>query len=164
MKRMNKGLTVLLFAAIIMGCNKSLELQNPSAYTFSTYFTNDTALNQAVIGTYSPLLHVGMWAREYYFIFDLLGWDAKPDAPLQGDLLSISQMNFEPSEYYLSQQFQSLYRMIYRANVLIDRATAWQPSTETEKADQAQYIGEGKFLRAYAYFNLVNNWGRVPLH
>src|SRR5580693_4818659 len=112
MKKIIKYLIVLFVPVIMGGCKKSLELQNQSAYTFATYFTTDAAINQAVIGTYSPLLHLGMWAREYYFIFDLLGWDAKPDAPLQGDLLSISQMNFEPSEYYIGQQFQSLYRMI----------------------------------------------------
>jgi hypothetical protein len=94
----------------------------------------------------------------------MLAWDAKPDAPLQGDLLSISQMNFEPSEFYTSQQFQSLYRMVYRANVTIDRATAWVPANDLERLHQAQYLGEAKFLRAYAYFNLVNGWGRVPLH
>ena len=165
MKRIIKYIVLIPFVTIIMGgCNKSLELQNPAGYTFATYFTNDDALNQAVIGTYSPLLHLGMWAREYYFIFDLLGWDAKPDAPLQGDLLSISQMNFGPDEFYIGQQFQSLYRMIYRANVVIDRSTVWQPANDVEKVHQAQYIGEAKFLRAYAYFNLVNNWGRVPLH
>jgi hypothetical protein len=164
MKKIIKYLMVLLVVIIIGGCNKSLELPNQSAYTFETYFTNDAAFNQAVIATYAPLLHVGMWAREYYFIFDLLGWDAKPDAPLQGDLLQLSQMNFEPSHYYLSEQWKSLYRMIYRANVVIDRAELWQPTLSTEKLNKIQYIGEAKFLRSYAYFNLVNNWGRVPLH
>jgi hypothetical protein len=164
MKKMIKFLMVLLGAISVGGCNKSLELQNQSAYTFDTYFVNDDALNQAVIGTYSPLLHVGMWAREYYMIFDMLGWDVKPDAPLQGDLLSISQMNYGADEYYIGQQFQTLYRMIYRANMVIDRATAWEPANDLERQHQAQYVGEAKFLRAYAYFNLVNNWGRVPLH
>src|SRR3982074_1576429 len=138
MKKTIKYLMILFLTIIMGGCKKSLVLQNQSAYTFEHYFTTDAAINQAVIGTYSPLLHLGMWAREYYFIFDMLGWDAKPDAPLQGDLLSISQMNVDPTEFYLGQQFQSLYRMIYRANVVIDRATVcpqaplpcsggWQP-------------------------------------
>jgi hypothetical protein len=164
MKRIFKYSFVLLGIATVGGCNKSLDLQNKSAYTAQTYFTNDVAINQAVVATYAPLLHVGMWAREYYFIFDMLGWDAKPDAPLQGDLLSISQMNFEPSEFYLSEQWKSLYRIIYRANLVIESADAWQPVTATETANKKQYLGEAKFLRAYAYFNLVNNWGRVPLH
>ena len=164
MKRVFKYAILLSAISATVGCKKSLDLKNQSNYTFESYFTNDAALNQATIATYAPLLHVGMWAREYYFAFDLLGWDAKPDAPLQGDLLSISQMNFEPSEYYLSEQWKSLYRMIYRANVVVDRATAWTPANAQERTNQAQYIGEAKFLRAYAYWNLVNNWGRVPLH
>ena len=164
MKKIFKCLMVVFVMVIMGSCKKSLDLTNKNAYTFDTYFNSDQALNQATIATYAPLLHVGMWAREYYFIFDLLGWDAKPDAPLQGDLLDLSQMNFEPSHYYLSEQWRSLYRMIYRANVVVDRATIWQPANNTERINQAQYIGEAKFLRAYAYFNLVNNWGRVPLH
>ena len=164
MKKLIKCTVVSLMLVGMGACEKTLELPNQSNYTFDTYFTTDAAINQAVIGTYSPLLHVGMWAREYYFIFDLLGWDAKPDAPLQGDLLGLAQMNFEPSHFYLSEQWKSLYRMIYRTNVVIDRATAWKPQTNAEETNKLQYLGEAKFMRAYAYFNLVNNWGSVPLH
>lgn len=164
MKKIIKYLIVLILLINIGGCKKSLELANQNAYTFDTYFTSDAALNQAVIATYAPLLHIGMWAREYYFIHDLLGWDAKPDAPLQGDLLQLSQMNFEPSHFYLTEQWKTLYRMVYRTNVVIDRATLWQAANNTERNNKVQYIAEAKFMRAYAYFNLVNGWGRVPLH
>ena len=164
MKKIIKYLMVLLAVINVGGCKKSLELPNKAAYTFDTYFTSDAAINQAVIATYAPLLHLGMWAREYYFIHDLLGWEAKPDAPLQGDLLQLSQMNFEPSHFYLSEQWKTLYRMIYRTNVVIDRATIWEPANNAERINKVQYIGEAKFMRAYAYFNLVNGWGRVPLH
>jgi starch-binding outer membrane protein, SusD/RagB family len=164
MKKIIKYSMVVLGLTAMGGCKKGLEVQNPSAYTAGTYFTNDQSINQAVIGAYAPLLHIGMWAREYYFIFDMLGWDAKPDAPLQGDLLSISQMTFEPSVYYISEQWKSLYRMVYRANLVVESANAWQPASNQEKINKEQYLGEAKFLRAYAYFNLVNNWGKVPLH
>jgi hypothetical protein len=53
--------------------------------------------------------------------------------------------------------------MVFRANVLIDRAGVWKPVTAIETAHQKQYIAEAKFLRAYAYFNLVSLYGRVPL-
>ncbi len=164
MKKIIKCLVVLIIINNLVGCSKSLDLKNQNNYTFATYFTNDAAINEAVVATYATLLHTGLWAREYYFIFDLLGWDAKPDAPLQGDLLGISQMSFEPSDEYITDQWNSLYRMIYRANLVIDRATAWQPKLDAEKADKVQYIGEAKFLRAYAYFILVNTRGRIPLH
>ena len=51
-----------------------------------------------------------------------------------------------------------------RRTMVIDRANQWAPTSASEKANKAQYLGEAKFMRAYAYFNLVNNWGRVPLH
>src|SRR5690606_26036783 len=57
----------------------------------------------------------------------------------------------------------SFYRMIARANLVIDRATVWEPTADVEKNNKKQYIAEAKFLRAYAYFNLVNLYGRVPL-
>lgn len=153
--------TMLLIVAA--SCKKSLELPNKSAYTYDTYFASAEVLDQAVIATYSTLLHQGLWSREYYFIFDLLGYDAKNNAPLQGDLLQLAQYNFGPAQPQLDQFWASLYRIVYRANVVIDRAAAWTPANETETKKQQQYIAEAKFLRAYAYFNLAAAYGRVPL-
>ncbi len=58
----------------------------------------------------------------------------------------------------------SLYRMIVRANLVLDRAKAWTPAVAADKARLNQYVAEVKFLRAYAYFHLVNLWGDVPLY
>ena len=147
-----------------IGCKKDLTLVNKSAYDATTYFTSDAAINQAVIGTYSGLLHQGLWSREWYFTFDLLGYDAKNNQPLGGDLLQLAQYNFGADQNEVSETWAALYQIIARANVVIDRAqTSWKPANATETTDQKQYIAEAKFLRAYAYFQLVNLYGRVPL-
>lgn len=146
-----------------IGCKKDLSLINKSAYTSDTYFTSDVALNEAVVATYAGLLHNGLWAREWYFTFDLLGYDAKNNQPLVGDLLQLAQYNFGPDQNQVNQTWSALYQIIARANVVIDRAQVWAPANATETADQTQYIAEAKFLRAYAYFQLVNLYGRVPL-
>ncbi len=164
---MKKIFFYISFAMLLFGtggCKKSrLDLQNKSAYTFDTYFASDDVLNQAVVATYATLLHQGLWSREYYFIFDLLGYEAKNDAALQGDILALAQYNFGPDQVQLKQFWASLYRLVFRSNVVIDRTTLWQPSTDAEKLHQRQYIAEAKFLKAYANFNLVNCYGRVPL-
>lgn len=145
-------------------CSKSkLDLQNKSAYTYETYFASDDVLNQAVIATYATLLHNGLWSREYYFIFDLPGYDAKGDAPLQGGLLAVALYRFSSDNGEMSQLWASLYRMVFRANVVIDRATLWQPETTTDKENKKQYIAEAKFLKAYANFYLVNCYGKILL-
>lgn len=146
-----------------VGCKKDLSLVNKSAYTYDTYFTSDAAINQAVIATYAGLLHDGLWAREYYYIFDFLGYDAKNNQPLQGDLLQVAQYALTPDQVEVNELWSSLYQLIARANVVINRAQAWTPANATETADQTQYIAEAKFLRAYAYFQLVNCYGRVPM-
>ena len=165
MKRYMKFLMTGGLLALSIGCKKDLSLINKSAYTSDTYFTSDVALNQAVVATYAGLLHNGMWAREWYFTFDLLGYDAKNNQPLGGDLLQLAQYNFGADQNQVGQMWSALYQIIARANVVIDRAQVWKPdpAKPTEAADQTQYIAECKFLRAYAYFQLVNLYGRVPL-
>ncbi len=164
MKKYIKFLMTGGLLILSIGCKKDLSLVNKSAYTYDTYFTSDAAINQAVIATYAGLLHTGLWAREWYYTFDLLGYDAKNNQPLVGDLLQLAQYNFGPDIDIMDENWSSLYQIIARANVVIDRAqNAWKPANPTETTDQAQYIAEAKFLRAYAYFQLVNLYGRVPL-
>lgn len=155
---------VISFVFTTGSCKKSLlDLENKSGYTYDTYFATDGVLNQAVVATYATLLHPGLWTREYYYIFDLLGYEAKPDAPLQGGLLNLAQYKFGPDQNELQQYWASLYRVILRANAVLDRTSEWAPANSTEEAHKKQYIAEAKFLKSYANFNLVNTYGRVPL-
>ena len=165
MKKYIKFLMTGGLLVLAIGCKKDLSLVNKNAYTYDTYFTSDAAINQAVVATYAGLLHTGLWAREWYFTFDLLGYDAKDNAAIGGDFLQLVRYNFGPDQSEVNSTWAALYQIIARANVVIDRAQVWKPDVTkpTEAADQIQYIAECKFLRAYAYFQLVNLWGRVPL-
>ncbi|KAA3625248.1 MAG: RagB/SusD family nutrient uptake outer membrane protein, partial [Bacteroidetes bacterium] len=53
--------------------------------------------------------------------------------------------------------YRSFYNIIYRANVVLENLKV----ASEENADQ--FEGEAKFVRAYAYFNLVRLFGDVPL-
>lgn len=159
---------LLLIAGLITvstGCKKSrLELVDQSAYAYDTYFTNTAALNQATVASYATLLHPGLWAREYYFIFDLLGNEAKRASFLLGAEQELGDYSFGTNNADLSFLWGSLYRMIFRTNLVIDRAAAWNPTAAADRAKVNQYVAEVKFLRAYAYFHLVTLWGDVPLY
>ena len=166
---MKKYIYQLLLITVLMtiatGCKKSrLELVDQSAYAYETYFTNTSALNQATIASYATLLHPGLWAREYYFIFDLMGHEAKRASFLQGAEQELGDYSFGTNNANLSSLWNSLYRMIFRTNLVLDRAAAWNPTAAADRAKLNQYIAEVKFLRAYAYFHLVALWGDVPLY
>jgi hypothetical protein len=164
MKKILIYLLVLIAAVNIAGCDKSrLDLTSQSSYDYSTYFTSKDGLNQAVVATYATLLHQGLWSREYYFIFDLLGYEAKKTTNLQGDMAQLADYSFGTSQAQLAQLWNSLYRLVLRSNVVIDRASVWVPPTDADQVTAKQYIAEARFLRSYAYFNIVNLWGNAPL-
>jgi hypothetical protein len=57
-------------------------------------------------------------------------------------------------------RWNSYYLGIRNANILIKNASE---ATSLDQNDVQKYIGEAKFLRALAYFDLVRNWGSIPL-
>ncbi|MHA4808080.1 RagB/SusD family nutrient uptake outer membrane protein [Flavitalea flava] len=158
-------LLITLAITAAPGCKKAeLALVNQNAYAYETYFNNIGALNQATVATYATLVHPGLWAREYYYIFDLLGYEAKRASFLLGAEQELGDYTFGTNNADLTSLWGSLYRMVFRANLVLDRATAWNPTATADKAKLNQYVAEVKFLRAYAYFHLVNLWGDVPLY
>ena len=56
--------------------------------------------------------------------------------------------------------WRDFYKAIYRANAILEGLAS---PTGISSARVAQLTGEAKFLRAFCYYYLVNNWGDVPL-
>ncbi|MBP1667278.1 MAG: SusD family protein, partial [Bacteroidetes bacterium] len=112
---------------------------------------------------YSPLLFQGMFEREFYFIFDLLGYDAFKNFPLQGSLLEIAAYTHNPNTGEMNYFFNSCYKMIFRTNFVIDMCEKWETTNAGDEALKTRIEGEAKFLKALGYFWLVNCFGDVPL-
>jgi hypothetical protein len=71
-----------------------------------------------------------------------------------GDLLG--RLKWDPSNSYVGTVWQNLYEIVTRANDVVDKVG--------EATDLRRRLsGEARFLRAYAYFYLVQGWGEVPL-
>jgi len=64
----------------------------------------------------------------------------------------VDDNNIEVEDYYAS-----MYEIIFRANTVLSFIDVADPD------NVALYTGEAKFLRAYAYFNLIRLFGDVPL-
>jgi len=154
----------LLLAFILLGaCNDEfLELDNPEAYDENTYFKTQDQINSAVIGTYATLLHRGMHARDWYFIFDLMGSDAMKNTFLLGDDAEFYNFSFQNTNPRLQELWDTNYRMRTRAVIVIDKVDEWQPENIEEARLQPIYKGEGYFMKSFAYFNLVRMFGAIP--
>lgn len=140
-----------------------LTIQNQNQYTEDSYFASGPQFNEAVVATYSCLLHKGLYSRDYYFLFDLLANDAKNNTFLLGDLAQLQDYSYGPSSPPLTDLWRSLYQMVLRSNLILRKSETWEPTLQEDLALKAQYIAEAKFLRGFAYFQLVTLWGRVPL-
>jgi hypothetical protein len=81
------------------------------------------------------------------------GQDASGFIPAAQYLMTPNRMG------YLSDLFKTRYENIGACNVAIEGIQK-APITEAQKN---QYLGESLFLRAYNYYDLVNNFGGVPL-
>jgi hypothetical protein len=84
------------------------------------------------------------------------GSNPSDQASTIGPYDNFTQINTEES---LGRWWNTLYQGIKRANVVIEKV----PGITMDQADQNQYIGEAKFLRALFYFDLVRAWGGVPI-
>jgi hypothetical protein len=81
----------------------------------------------------------------------------------------LDYFELQPDNQQPRDLWEDLYRVIYRANVVIERVPSLvlapgQALNSANRPFKDQFVGEAQFLRAFAYFNLVRLFGDVPLH
>jgi hypothetical protein len=161
---MKKIIYSLFIALAFVACSEStLDVPNENNYDGTTFFTNATSYTEASTAMYTPLLFQGMYAREFYFIFDLLGNDAEKNFPLQGGLLEFPNYTHTPNNGELNPVFNSCYKIVFRTNFVIDQIENWKTDVESEIALKTRITGEAEFLKSLSYFWLVTLFGDVPL-
>jgi len=126
-------------------------------------FGNNHNANSAVIGIYSKLVNQsnvvafgnsafsmlnGISSDEIIFI----GGDPNLDPFYHNQILSDNNL-------ILSNLWQQPYAIIYQANASIEQL---QGNKMVTSPLREQLIGEAKFVRAFAYFYLINSFGDVP--
>ncbi len=152
------GLTVLLTS-----CAGVVDYPNPSAYDASNYFTTPASISEAVTATYGGLYFKGLFQWQWHVVFDALGneYDAAPGGSNEPDAIQAWNYTILNNNGYLTVMWKSLYRIILRANLAIDKGN--EVYAKTKDPTVARLIGEAKFMRGWAYFQLAFYWGRVPL-
>lgn len=75
------------------------------------------------------------------------------------DLFLFENFQGNSSSRILLGEWQVAYRGIAYCNLALNNV----PNIEMDPTEQARYLGEAAFIRAYWYFNLVTVFGDVPL-
>ncbi len=143
--------------ALFSSCSDFLTSELKVEYTSSNYYTTPEAATMAVTGIYNSL-----YGSNTLWVFgDVASDDAVKggNAGDQADINAINDFTASSDNGFINTFWQSSYETIARANNVI----AYVNPMNIDVTLRNRLVGEAKFLRAYAYFNLVNIYGKVPL-
>src|SRR5688572_1339988 len=162
LSRNKKVIAVLLVFSSMVACTAKLDVFDENNPTTESYFKTALELQNGVNAIYSSLRSAQLVGREWFFTHDMRGGEcasggAQLEAP-RAELLK--QPSPAPSNSVMSDVWSGSYRMINRANLVISKA----PGVTDNTTLRDRLVGEAKFLRAWAYFELVSQWGDVPLY
>lgn len=156
MKRIMICLGVLVLAST-SSCNKFLETKPEDFSVPEQYYNTETQLNDALAGVYASLTTNGTYGL-YLSTFLQHGSD---EGFYKSTTSTANAMAYDhnSADPYVEMTWKDLYIGINRANYLL--ANVHKPAMDERKRQAIK--GEALFLRALMYFQLVSNWGDVPL-
>jgi len=157
-KRLPFALSLLPFFVLMLigisGCNKSfLNLAPISNANVNTFYKTAADINNAVLAAYS--MNKGIYIDNLAAMAQL---DEVRSDNTQDDV-RIDNFSTDSGVEWWYWTWDQLYRTIYSCNIVIEKA----PGVTMDATLQKQYLAEVMFLRAMAYFELVKNWGGVPV-
>ena len=162
---MKKKLIILYFVgglALFSSCSDNLELQNPSKVTTGSFWQTPEDLESGLATVYNVLVdnnNAGYWEIQAMQLKEnrTENFVARNDVPGR---YAVSSYKNTPSTSETTGMYKAMYIGIFRANQVINYAPQIKNIDETKRA---QIVAEATFLRGLNYFNLVNEFGSVPI-
>lgn len=152
----NKNIiSALLGSVLLFGSCESLDYVPSTQLSSETFWKTEAHAKQAAVGLYTAARTD--WCFGLDFTFDMCTDIADGVSPL-GEINYGT--NFTTTNSAVQNHWQYLYELIHRSNTVIRNVATMD--IDQEIIDQV--TGEAKFLRAMAYFRMLNAWGGVPYY
>jgi len=154
----------LLSTLLLMACSESLlDKTNPNGGTPATYYSTTDELTKGVNAIYAVAQSVSLGAREWFFIHDLRSDDmATGGGQLEVPRAQLLTGSNDAANSVALSVWTGFYEVVHRANSVISGSA--NAGLNISDADKKRYVGEARFLRAWAYSDLIVLWGAVPLY
>ena len=155
---------ILLFVGVsISSCSDFLSPEPLSAITADSYFKNDSEILTGVINMYDGIQGLNSTRstdnhgiQQEFQVTEMRSDNTRTKSG-EGESAQFDAFNVDPTNGIVADYYRSYYNVVYRANIVLNNlgsaSDAMKPSFEAE----------AKFVRAYAYFNLVRLFGDIPL-
>ncbi|MCY0977048.1 RagB/SusD family nutrient uptake outer membrane protein [Chryseobacterium wangxinyae] len=165
MKSLAKALVCGSMMLGMVSCEDDLMLEPENNITQNSFYTTELQIQQALSGVYSAMVNAS--SRGGYDVnFYLLASEVRSNnfnAISQNgnrDYYAINRFQDTSSTDEMEILWEDAYQQIAYANMLLSRIDA---VPFADPATREQYRSEARFLRSYAYFELMRTFGKVPL-
>ena len=161
---MKKYIALMVFVVIFLAsCDKFLTMQDLTDKSTENFPTTEIEANQLVTAIYDQLLFEDPEVGSYLFTAQLASDDCLGGNLHNSDNCAVNFLMYESQSGLnkFSTLWSRCYALIHRANVALetmDNVPEW-----SSKSEKNRLLGETYFLRAFAYNELVQMFGGVPL-
>lgn len=159
MKKTIYNIALVTLALSMSGCLADLDLKPIDSDTPSTYFADSTACAKALVGCYDALSVPGKGLLDGSMNSQFVIWNVT-------DEMYNAAAGTGPKVYSYTSGYApnaTMYKELYSAIQRCCQFLHYLPDAKMEARTKLVMEGEAQFIRAYCYFNLVENYGRVPL-
>lgn len=164
-----KYIILVVIAMALYSCDTK-EFLNPApdaAINVESFFASDDDVLAGIIGVYDAVQGVNENTNtslvssnrgiQFEYMLSEMRSDNTSTATLEGTKADFHRYRVDPNNIQSEDFYQSMYDIIFRANNIMNFIDV------ADASNQARYMAEAKFLRAFAYFKLVRLFGDVPL-
>lgn len=145
------------FLSMIASCS-ILEPETEDVVFEEDYFKTYHDINAGLWGVYSGLQPL---VDKMFVLGEVRADLVVPGPGATQDLVEVAEHRVTPMNKYTD--WSDYYKLINRANYMLENLGKIEKSPFFTVASEEQYTGELLYLRSLAYFNLVKNFGDVPL-
>ena len=131
-------------------------------------YTNTAQMYQPVVGTYNNVrAYAAHWANQLLmFSRDGDMWSGRTDD--QAAAVDFGRYyNYKIGFWALNNVWVTFYSIVRSSNAALEALDNYKahidPSNSQELANYSQYCGEARTIRAWAYYQLTNNFGPVVI-
>ncbi len=158
MKNINIKIVLFVFIATMFSCEDVLVIDPFQSIDSTELITDASSAGVAMNGLYSNVQD--LWGGTGTITIDILS-DITDWVGTFPSWRDIDENNILPDNTGIDDIWNAAYVLIYNANVIIDVIPT--VTDAALDANRAQYLGEARAVRAWAYYYLTNLWGDVPL-
>jgi starch-binding outer membrane protein, SusD/RagB family len=157
MKNQYKIITSIFLLAVLFSCSKDLLDKTPlDRLSPSTFYQNETQCKMALMGIYNAIQPNA--TPTHFYQFEFMSDNGYCQAAWQGSN-EIGSWSTNSNSWGPGAKWTMDFAIVTRANQFIQDISTTSVSDDVKKP----MVAEAKFLRAYAYSDLITYFGDVPL-